>query len=73
MWAQVKRGGLGADDAHAAMGRVKGALGLEHLRKAQFVVEAVTEDEDVKKSVFKALDQVRELMLAHEYTHRVDG
>jgi len=50
----VGKGKLRAEDAQATLGRLKGGT-LEDARSAQFAVEAVTENEDVKKKVFTAL------------------
>ncbi|KAJ9516037.1 hypothetical protein QJQ45_024443 [Haematococcus lacustris] len=46
------------EDAHAAVGRISPAVSLEPFSKADFVVEAVSEDEELKKSVFRKLDQI---------------
>jgi len=50
----VGKGKLRAEDAQATLGRLKAGT-LEDARSAQFAVEAVTENEDVKKKVFTAL------------------
>jgi 3-hydroxybutyryl-CoA dehydrogenase len=50
----VGKGKLKADEAQAAIGRLKAGT-TEDARAAQFAVEAVTEDEDVKKKVFAGL------------------
>ncbi len=54
----VERGKLGADDAAAAFGRIVASTDLDVLCDADLVVEAVTEDVEVKRSVFRALDRV---------------
>jgi len=50
----VGKGKLRAEEAQAILGRLKAGT-LEDARSAQFAVEAVTENEDVKKKVFTAL------------------
>lgn len=54
----VERGGLAADDATAALGRLTPAVGTDAAAGADFVVEAVIEDLGVKKETFRALDRV---------------
>lgn len=49
---------LNADEKSAIVGRIKTATSLEALKDAFIVVEAVTEDFDVKAEVFRALDQI---------------
>jgi len=50
----VGKGKLRAEDAQATLGRLRAGT-LEDARSAQFSVEAVTENEEVKKKVFSAL------------------
>jgi 3-hydroxybutyryl-CoA dehydrogenase len=50
----VGKGKLKAEEAQAAIGRLKAGT-TEDARVAQFAVEAVTENEDVKKKVFAGL------------------
>jgi 3-hydroxybutyryl-CoA dehydrogenase len=50
----VGKGKLKAEEAQATLGRLR-AGGVEDARSAQFAVEAVTENEDVKKKVFQGL------------------
>jgi 3-hydroxybutyryl-CoA dehydrogenase len=50
----VGKGKLKPEDAQATLGRLKAGT-LEDARSAQFAVEAVTENEEVKKKVFSAL------------------
>ncbi len=57
--AQIRKGLITADDAHAAMGRIAPSVSLEPFKRADFVFEAVSEDEELKKNVFRKLDQVR--------------
>ena len=49
---------LSADEKSAIVGRIKTATDLGALKDAFIVVEAVTEDFDVKAEVFRALDQI---------------
>ncbi|KAJ9515858.1 hypothetical protein QJQ45_008734 [Haematococcus lacustris] len=58
MERQIKKGMITQEDAHAAEGRISPAVSLEPFSKADFVVEAVSEDEELKKSVFRKLDQI---------------
>jgi 3-hydroxybutyryl-CoA dehydrogenase len=52
----VEKGKIQAADKEAAMGRIKGTTNLADLKDVDFVVEAVIEDLELKKSVFKELD-----------------
>ncbi|MFN0282407.1 MAG: 3-hydroxybutyryl-CoA dehydrogenase [Kineosporiaceae bacterium] len=56
----VSRGKVSADDAAAALGRVRVVSGLDALADRDLVVEAVVEDEQAKVDVFAALDRVVE-------------
>ncbi len=56
----VSRGKVSADDAAAALGRVRVVAGLDALADRDLVVEAVVEDEQAKVDVFAALDRVVE-------------
>jgi 3-hydroxybutyryl-CoA dehydrogenase len=49
---------LGADEKQSIVGRIRTTTDLADLRNAFIVVEAVTEDFQVKSEVFKALDEV---------------
>src|SRR3954464_9363144 len=51
----VSKGKMGAEDAEAALGRLKGASSAQEARDADFAIEAVTENEAVKKKVFQDL------------------
>ena len=51
----VSKGKMGAEDAEAALGRLRGAASAQEARDADFAVEAVTENEAVKKKVFQDL------------------
>jgi 3-hydroxybutyryl-CoA dehydrogenase len=49
---------LSADEKNSIVGRIKTATDLEALKDAFIVVEAVTEDFEVKAEVFRALDRI---------------
>ena len=53
----VGKGKLKGEDAQAALARLKSGV-LDDARSAQFAVEAVTENEEVKKKVFSSLAKV---------------
>ena len=55
---QVAKGKLAADDAQAALERIRPAPGLEQLGAADFVVEAASENLALKAELFAALDRV---------------
>jgi 3-hydroxybutyryl-CoA dehydrogenase len=52
----VEKGKLQADEKQKIMGRIKGTTKMSDLKDVDFVVEAVIEDLNLKKSVFKELD-----------------
>lgn len=54
----VERGQLTADEKDAALARLGTGVGAEAAADADFVIEAVIEDLDVKKATFRALDAV---------------
>ncbi|KAK9835146.1 hypothetical protein WJX81_001076 [Elliptochloris bilobata] len=54
----VEKGVLRDEDAKAAEQRLTTSCDLDALSGAEYVVEAVPEDEDLKKSIFRQLDQV---------------
>ena len=51
----VGKGKMRAEDAQAALGRLKGATSAQEAADADFAIEAVTENEAVKKKVFQDL------------------
>ena len=54
----VDKGKITADEMEAITGRIKGATNLaEAVSKADFVIEAVFENLELKKTVFKQLDE----------------
>lgn len=54
----VKRGFLEQEPAEAALGRIITSAELDAMREADFVVEAVFEQESVKAEVLESLDQI---------------
>jgi 3-hydroxybutyryl-CoA dehydrogenase len=55
MGRQVAKGILSQADMDAALARIRASEGLESLGAADLVIEAATEDEEVKKAVFRSL------------------
>ena len=51
----VSKGKLKAEESRATLARVKGACAAQDASQAEFAVEAVTENESVKKKVFQDL------------------
>ncbi|UCB47674.1 MAG: 3-hydroxyacyl-CoA dehydrogenase family protein [Deltaproteobacteria bacterium] len=54
----VEKGKLEAKDKDTIMGRIKGTTDMTDLKDVDFLVEAVLEDLDLKKKVFKELDEL---------------
>lgn len=54
----VKKGKIAAEQKKEILGRVEGATKLEDMARADFVVEAATENLPVKLDIFKKLDEV---------------
>ena len=55
--ATAARGGIPADAPAKRMGLITGAVGLENVKDADLVIEAVFETMAIKKEVFTALDK----------------
>jgi 3-hydroxybutyryl-CoA dehydrogenase len=55
---RVEKGKIAQDDMDSVLLRMSWATGLELAKDADFVVEAVSENMDIKKEVFKTLDSV---------------
>ncbi len=53
----VKKGKLTEEDRKAILGRIEGTTSIEDLAKADFVVEAATENENLKLQIFRNLDR----------------
>lgn len=54
----VEKGKMTEEQKNAVLGRIKGTTNLADLKEADFVIEAVLEDLDLKKSVFKELNGI---------------
>ncbi len=52
----VQKGKVTEDQKKEIMGRIKGTTNLEDLKNVDYAIEAVIENLDLKKEVFKALD-----------------
>jgi len=62
----VAKGRLSPEGKEEIKGRIKGTLKLEDMAEVDFVIEAVTEDQEIKLGVFKELDGIcrKEVILA---------
>jgi len=58
MARSVEKGKMSEEQRQACLGRIKGTIVLEDFADADFVIEAIIEDLDLKKEVFKALDKI---------------
>lgn len=54
----TQKGSLSKETADEALGRIRTETSLEGLRHADFVIEAVVEDEAIKRNIFQTLDKV---------------
>jgi 3-hydroxybutyryl-CoA dehydrogenase len=54
----VEKGKLPAEDRDATLARIRTTTELEDLRDADIIIEAVTEDLDLKNEMFRTLDRV---------------
>jgi len=54
----AEKGKIPPQKKEEVMGRIKGTLQVKDMAEADFVVEAATENESLKLSIFKELDQV---------------
>ncbi len=54
----VEKGKMSAEQKSGVLGKIKGTTKFEDLKAAEFVVEVVFEEMDLKKKVFKALDEL---------------
>ncbi len=54
----VEKGKMSAADRDAALGRLAVTTDLDSLREADYAIEAVAEDIDVKREVFERLDRI---------------
>jgi 3-hydroxybutyryl-CoA dehydrogenase len=54
----VEKGKMSAEDKNAIMGRIKGTTDMTAMKDVDLVVEVVVEVMDIKKKVFKQLDEI---------------
>ena len=54
----MEKGKLEAKEKDSIMGRIKGTTDMADLKDVDFLVEAVLEDLELKKKVFKELDEL---------------
>ena len=54
----VEKGKMDSKEKDTIIGRIRGTTDMEDLNEVDFVVEAVLEDMDLKKRVFKELDEL---------------
>ena len=55
----VRAGKLAADDRRAALDRIVFSASLDDVEGADAAIEAIIEDENAKRDLFKRLDQLR--------------
>ncbi len=55
---QIKKGVVRAEDKEAILSRIRTTVRMEELADVDFVVEAVVENEEIKKDVFAKLDEI---------------
>ena len=53
----VKKEKITEDDQKAILGRIEGTTAIDDMAKADFVVEAATENEELKLNIFRQLDE----------------
>jgi 3-hydroxybutyryl-CoA dehydrogenase len=54
----VEKGKMSAEDKNAVLGRIKTSVSLQDMASADYVVEAATENEEIKYQIFKDLDEI---------------
>ncbi len=54
----VEKGRLSSEARNATLGRLTTTTSIEHLNDADYVVEAIVEDTEAKREVFKSLDAI---------------
>ncbi len=54
----VKKGKISEDDAKNILGRIKGTVEVKDLAAADLIIEAVVEKMDLKKVIYKELDEI---------------
>ena len=55
---KVAKGDMTPDDVNAAMGRISAVSGLDSLRDCDLVIEAATENSELKKKIFQDLSKI---------------
>ena len=53
----VEKGKMSEDDKNTILGRIKTSVELNDMASADYVVEAATENEEIKYQLFRDLDQ----------------
>lgn len=54
----VDKGRMTADEKDGVLGRIKTSVDLKDMAKADFIVEAATENESIKFNIFRTLDEI---------------
>jgi 3-hydroxybutyryl-CoA dehydrogenase len=54
----VEKGKMSAEDKNAVLGRIKTSVSLQDMAPANYVIEAATENEEIKYQIFKDLDEI---------------
>ncbi len=54
----VDKGKMTDDEKNTVLGRIKTSVNMQDMSQADFVVEAATENEDLKIQIFKHLDEI---------------
>src|SRR6056297_3285308 len=54
----VKKERISAEERNDILGRIKGIVDLEDLKDVDMVIEAITEDLELKKGIFQDLDKI---------------
>ena len=54
----VDKGKMSKEDRDAVLGRIKTSVDIKDMAKADFAIEAATENESLKFQIFKSLDEV---------------
>lgn len=54
----VEKGKMSEEDKNVVLGRIKTSVSLQDMASANYVVEAATENEEIKYQIFKDLDKI---------------
>ena len=54
----MEKGKLSADDKKASLSRLRGSVSLKDLAECDIVVEAITENPQIKKETYTAIDSI---------------